>query len=97
MRLVIVLIAGVALNALGFVTFVVCAFWGQFSAWGVCGDGATEVCLRGHPSVVAAIGEAAATAMDWVGRGLVWLAILGLLALFLSRLSSRLSRVRRES
>ncbi len=39
-------VVGIALQVFGFVGIAFRAFWAPFRAWGVCGDGASETCLR---------------------------------------------------
>lgn len=43
-------VVGIALQVFGFIGVVFWAFWAPFSAWVICGDGASENCLRQHPS-----------------------------------------------
>jgi len=87
--------AHVALQIFGFIGVVFWAFWGPFSAWGICGDGASETCLRHHPSIAAHVGQAVAAAALWIGQGLLILATLGFLILIASPLARRVRSVLR--
>jgi hypothetical protein len=84
-HLVAAFAVGVALSICGFVMAVLAAFWGAFSAWGACGDGASEMCLRQHPSIAAAIGQGLGSAALTVGNWLISLSLLGLLLLLAAR------------
>ena len=92
--MVIALIAGFVLQGLGLIGMAFWAFWIQFSAWGACGDGATDVCLRHHASVIAPVGEACMMAVMRTGQVLVAASIVGLLVCALARLI-QLLRIRR--
>lgn len=91
----IAFVAGIALHVFGFIGVVFWAFWGPFSSWGICGDGASETCLRQHPSVAAHAGQAVAAASLWIGQGLLGLAALGLLILIAPPLVRRVRSVLR--
>lgn len=84
--MVMTLIAGFVLQGLGLIGTAFWAFWGQFSAWGACGDGASEACLNHHSSAIAPVGEACMMAAMWAGQVLVAASIVGLLAYAVARL-----------
>ena len=80
-HIVIAFAAGIALHIFGLIGLFFWAFWGAFSAWGICGDGASETCLSHHPSVAAHVGQIVSAAALWIGQGIFDLAILGILIL----------------
>lgn len=95
LRLRHVLIAGIiglALEIFGLLDLVFAAFWELFSPWGACGDGASESCLRQHPSVVGHIGQAIGTTTMWLGQALILAAVLGLVAIAILRVARRRRR-----
>ncbi len=87
-HLLVAFAVGVALSICGFVVAMGAAFWGAFSAWGACGDGAPETCLREHPSIAAAIGQGLGSAALTAGNWLISLSLLGLLVLLVARVLS---------
>jgi uncharacterized membrane protein len=91
----IAFVIGIALQVFGFIGIVFWAFWAPFSAWGICGDGASETCLRHHPSIAAHVGQTVATTALWIGQGLLGLATLGLLILIAPPLMRRVRSVLR--